>query len=97
MTDSICEEKQHPPGYNALIQAIALFDNSQANLARALCGCGVKVSAMTISHWKVRGVPLDRCRDLEAVTRGQIDREEFRPDHFRVPADQSADDSDRVA
>lgn len=72
-----------PPGYDALVQAIAYFDNSQANLAKALCMMGVKVSPMAISHWKERGVPLERCKYLEAVTQGTIPRERFRPDHFR--------------
>ena len=78
-----------PPGNDALIQAIALFDNSQVKLARALSDLDddSRVSAMAITHWKVRGVPLDRCRDLEAVTGGQIPREAFRPDHFRLPGE----------
>lgn len=76
-----------PPGYDALVLAIAYFDNSQLKLARALCKIGKKVSPMAISHWKERGVPLDRCKDLETVTEQTIPRERFRPDHFRVRPD----------
>ena len=78
------DSNNRPPGYEALVRAIAYFDNSQSKLAKALCDIGVKVSPMAITHWKDRGVPLDRCRDLETVTRQSIPREEFRPDHFRV-------------
>jgi DNA-binding transcriptional regulator YdaS (Cro superfamily) len=93
MNNSTKNKVTRPPGYDALIQAIAYFDNSQANLARALSEHGTPVSSMTVTHWKVRAVPLDRCRDLEAVTDGKIPREAFRPDHFRLHIPQSGEEA----
>lgn len=71
-------DTSHPPGHDALLDAIALCD-TQAELARRL-----GVTPMTITLWKRRGVPVDRCRDLEEAVNGEIPREVFRPDHFRI-------------
>lgn len=50
---------------------------SQAELARKL-----DVSDMAVSQWKKRGVPPERCRDIEAATGGAVTRYELRPDIF---------------
>lgn len=49
----------------------------QVRLARAL-----EMSPMTISHWKVRGIPTDRCADIERVTHGAVTREMLKPEVF---------------
>ena len=49
----------------------------QARLAKAL-----DVQPMTISHWKNRGVPTDRCKDIELVTGGAVTRAELKPEIF---------------
>ena len=53
---------------------------TQAELARCL-----KVSDMAVSQWKKRGVPPERCRDIEAATDGTVTRYELRPDIFGDP------------
>jgi DNA-binding transcriptional regulator YdaS (Cro superfamily) len=49
----------------------------QARLAEAL-----DVGPMTISHWKSRGIPTDRCADIERVTGGAVTRAELKPEIF---------------
>lgn len=49
----------------------------QARLARAL-----EVEPMTISHWKKRGIPTDRCADVERVTEGAVTRADLKPEIF---------------
>jgi DNA-binding transcriptional regulator YdaS (Cro superfamily) len=61
---------------DALKKAIDVF-GSQAGLAEAL-----GLSAMAITQWKKRGVPPERCRDIERVTHGKVKRAHLRPDHF---------------
>lgn len=60
-----------------LERAIALFDTQEA-FAAAL---GIK--SPSVSRWrKTRRVPVDRCRAVEAATRGKVTRYELRPDVF---------------
>lgn len=54
---------------------------SQAALAKAL-----GVTPMAISHWKSRGVPVPRCKAIEELTHGAVQRHELRPDIFDPPA-----------
>lgn len=54
---------------------------SQAALAKAL-----GVTPMAVTQWKKRGVPPERCRDIEQATGGQVTREELRPDIFGMAA-----------
>jgi DNA-binding transcriptional regulator YdaS (Cro superfamily) len=49
----------------------------QAKLAREL-----DVAPMTVSHWKRRGVPADRCADIERATAGAVTRADLRPELF---------------
>lgn len=84
-------EPENPPGYDALIEAIALCDNNQRELARRLSlVLDEDVTPATITNWKKRGVPLDRCKHLEEALDGKIPRERFRPDHFRIVSHEAA-------
>lgn len=59
-----------------LEKAVEMF-RSQAAFARAL-----GVVPMTVSQWKVRGIPADWCPHIERVTDGRVTRAELRPDLF---------------
>lgn len=61
---------------DALNRAIDLF-GTQAEFAEKL-----QVKPMAISQWKKRGVPAERCREIERVTEGKVTRAELRPDIF---------------
>lgn len=50
---------------------------SQIALATAL---GIR--SASVYEWRHRGVPVDRCADIERVTGGQVTRCQLRPDHF---------------
>ena len=49
---------------------------SKTALAKAL---GLK-TVWGVSKWEKTQIPLDRCPQIEAVTKGQVTREELRPD-----------------
>lgn len=49
----------------------------QARLAEA-----IGVEPMTVSHWKKRGVPTDRCADIERATGGAVTRASLKPEIF---------------
>lgn len=40
------------------------------------------VSSQALSCFKKTRVPAERCRDIEAITNGQVTAEELRPDVF---------------
>ena len=61
---------------SALQKAIESCE-TQAELARRL-----GVSDMTVSQWKKRGVPPERCIPIEEATKGVVTRYELRPDVF---------------
>jgi len=61
---------------NALKKAVTVF-GSQAALAKA-----IGVSPMTITQWKARGIPAERCLDIERATDGKVTRLDLRPDLF---------------
>lgn len=42
----------------------------------------LEVSPQVVSNWRVRGVPIDRCADIERVTGGVATRADFYPEHF---------------
>ena len=50
---------------------------SQGKLAKAL-----GVTAMAVSQWRRRGIPVERCRDIEAATHGAVTVHDLRPDVF---------------
>lgn len=57
--------------------------DSWAGLARAL-----GLTPMAVLHWRKRGVPIERCGDIERVTGGAVKRHELRPDIFDPPHQQ---------
>jgi DNA-binding transcriptional regulator YdaS (Cro superfamily) len=59
-----------------LNKAINYF-GSQAALAEA-----VGVVPMAVSQWLKRGLPLERCWDIEAATGGKVTKADLRPDRF---------------
>src|SRR5260370_6435886 len=66
----------------ALLKARAAAGGNYSNLARLL---GTTQSA--VSQWKKKGrVPLRRALQIEALTGGQVTKEELRPDVFLDPA-----------
>ena len=66
---------------NGLDRAIEYFAidgrGGQARLAKAL-----DVEPMAVSHWKRRGIPTDRCADIERATDGKVTRAELKPEIF---------------
>lgn len=70
------------PG-EALQRAIDCVGGFGADLARAL-GYG---GTMMVSQWRRRGVPPNRCVDIERVTGGMVTRAELRPDIFGAVAE----------
>lgn len=74
MMNTMCEHW----GMDGLDKAIR-WAGSQAELCRRL---GVKPQVM--SNWRRRGVPLERCVDIEAATRGEVMRWELRSDWRRI-------------
>lgn len=61
---------------DALDRAIVVF-GTQTALAEAL---GIK--SPSISQWRSRRVPAERCLDIERVTNGVVTRYDLRPDVF---------------
>lgn len=70
---------------------------------RAAITQGLNVSQQAITNWKIRGVPVDRCADIERITKGSVKRWDLRVDWFKhwpeligiegapeVPAEQGA-------
>jgi DNA-binding transcriptional regulator YdaS (Cro superfamily) len=37
---------------------------------------------MAVSQWLKRGLPLERCWDIEAATGGKVTKADLRPDRF---------------
>lgn len=63
----------------ALDRAVEHF-GSQVKLAEAL-----DVHPMAVSHWRKRGLPVIRARQIEDVTEGAVTREELLPEIFGDP------------
>ena len=47
---------------------------------RATIGDRLDVSSQTITNWKQRGVPVERCIQIEKATNGLVRCEDLRPD-----------------
>ena len=47
---------------------------------RAVIGDRLDVSAQTMTNWKQRGVPVERCIQIEKATNGLVRCEDLRPD-----------------
>ena len=45
------------------------------------------VSDMVVSHWKRRGVPPERCVQIEVALKGAVTRADLRPDLFGTPTE----------
>ncbi len=56
--------------------------------AAAACGGLAKLaevmgeSAQTVSNWRARGVPIQKCAQLERATAGIVTRRDLRPDDW---------------
>lgn len=70
---------------SSLQRAVSQFQ-TQAAFAAA-----VGVKSPSVSEWMRRGVPLERCREVEAATSGAVRCEDLRPD-----VDWTRDDQGRV-
>jgi DNA-binding transcriptional regulator YdaS (Cro superfamily) len=54
-----------------------------AGSAAKLAGL-IGVSQQTLSNWKDRGVPIERCVSIESATGGEVTRKELRPDDWQA-------------
>lgn len=58
------------------------------DIAAEACGTLTKlaadlgVSPQVVVNWRARGVPIERCSDLEAASKGTVRRWELRPDDW---------------
>lgn len=93
--------EEHAAPEHPIDRAARLLDG-RSQLADRL---GVKPSA--VGNWKVRGVPIEHCADIEIACGGLVTRRDLRPDDWRriwpelaanddpaqdpAPADQSAE------
>ena len=70
--------------YNAGMNASDLINKLGGTSAVANI-CGVK--APSVSEWRTRGIPADRCSAIERATSGAVTCEELRPDvsWVRIP------------
>lgn len=48
------------------------------------------VSAMAVSYWRTRGVPLKRVPELVAIAGGKVTAHDLAPDFFDPPGDAAA-------
>lgn len=44
----------------------------------------LQTSTQTVSNWRVRGVPVERCAELEAVSNGRAKRWAMRPNDWHL-------------
>lgn len=44
----------------------------------------IGVSQQTLSNWKERGVPIERCLAIERATDSEVTRKDLRPDDFEL-------------
>ena len=68
----------------SLNKAIKHF-GSQTKLAEAL-----GLTAMAVTQWKKRKVPLEAAKEIERVTNGEVTKYDLRPDFFDPPEQKSA-------
>jgi len=59
----------------AIVDKAAVACGGASHLARAL-----GVSVQVICNWRSRGVPAERCPDIERATAGVVRCEDLRPD-----------------
>ena len=61
-------------------------------LAGGLSALAKKLDAdpQVVSNWRKRGVPPNRCADVEAAVSGQVTRYQLRPDVFGADPTQKA-------
>lgn len=45
----------------------------------------LEISPQVIVNWRKRGVPPERCAEIETATEGEITRQHLRPDIFGEP------------
>lgn len=61
---------------SALSRAIKI-SGGPSRFARAL-----KVTPQVVNHWRFRGVPPGRCRQIEEMTGGEVTAAQLKPDVF---------------
>lgn len=83
--NAVCNVAMETSTPEAALDRAATFLGSWSALARAL-----NLSPMAVSHWRRRGVPIHRARDIEVATGGVVKRHELRPDIFDPPAQDAA-------
>lgn len=59
------------------LEKAILLAGSGSKLARLL-----DVTSMTVTQWKRRGVPAERCMAIERAVNGAVTRYDLRPDVF---------------
>ena len=69
---------------DALEKVIEIYGN-QSELAGK-----IGVSKMTITHWKRRGVPIERALELERLTNGQVKASDLRSELKNRPKRKAA-------
>jgi DNA-binding transcriptional regulator YdaS (Cro superfamily) len=49
---------------------------------RAVLADLLKVTAAAVGNWKARGVPIERCPEIERLTGGRVLRQQLRPEDW---------------
>lgn len=66
------EASPHP------LDQAALIVGGRAELSKRL-----KVTPAAIGNWKVRGVPIEYCAEIELMTAARVKRQDLRPSDWR--------------
>lgn len=80
----IMNPQQSIPSLEPIMDLIALFDNNQRNVIRALKEEGWHLHPQTLSNWKNghMTIPAKWCGRFEKISNGAVTREMLRPDIF---------------
>jgi len=74
------------------IDAAARILGGRTAMARLM-----KVLPSAIGNWKIRGVPFQRCVEIEQATAGAVTRRDLRPDDWQLIWPELATEAERVA
>lgn len=50
---------------------------------RSELATGLGVTPAAVGNWKVRGVPIEHCAEIERLTRGEVGRRDLRPNDWQ--------------